>query len=323
MGILGMNLTSRSRLAGIALVAASATCVAGLAPADAAPDSTARISTSAALDAAGGRVAAPQPVVPVADGLATADGRVRLSPDAAGSVRIRDAAGAVSISLPGGAGATAEATADGVVYRGVAAATDLVAAPIAGGAQLMAVLESSSAPRAIPFDVDAGPGTDLVANADGSVDVVSTRTTGAGSTVTSRRGVIAAPWAVDATGAAVATRYVLQGNRLVQVVQPSASTVYPVTADPSVKIGLTGVFIHWSRSDAKRLAGVGIPTVAAVLATLCPATGPYVALCVGSAAGISSLLRSYSDSAIDAIYDSGRRVTTRVVPIVLTYIEKR
>ncbi|MFC7945047.1 hypothetical protein ACFUPZ_17480 [Microbacterium oxydans] len=44
---------------------------------------------------------------------------------------------------------------------------------------------------------------------------------------------VAAPWATDANGAAVETRYEVRGDELFQVVTPSATTAYPVVADPS------------------------------------------------------------------------------------------
>ena len=44
---------------------------------------------------------------------------------------------------------------------------------------------------------------------------------------------VAAPWAVDASGVSVETRYEIRGGDLVQVVVPSATTVYPIVADPT------------------------------------------------------------------------------------------
>ncbi len=44
---------------------------------------------------------------------------------------------------------------------------------------------------------------------------------------------IGAAWAVDANGAAVPTRYEIDGTTLTQVVETDATTAYPVVADPS------------------------------------------------------------------------------------------
>ena len=45
---------------------------------------------------------------------------------------------------------------------------------------------------------------------------------------------IATPWAVDANGDPVATRFELDGATLVQIVETNADTAFPVVADPSV-----------------------------------------------------------------------------------------
>ena len=46
-------------------------------------------------------------------------------------------------------------------------------------------------------------------------------------------GVISAPWAVDSVGASVSTHYTWSGTTLTQYVEPTASTVFPVLADPA------------------------------------------------------------------------------------------
>lgn len=44
---------------------------------------------------------------------------------------------------------------------------------------------------------------------------------------------LAAPWATDANGRDVQTRYEVRGDEVFQVVTPDAATAYPVVADPS------------------------------------------------------------------------------------------
>lgn len=44
---------------------------------------------------------------------------------------------------------------------------------------------------------------------------------------------VAAPWATDANGAQVETRYEVRGDELFQIITADESTVYPVVADPS------------------------------------------------------------------------------------------
>lgn len=47
-------------------------------------------------------------------------------------------------------------------------------------------------------------------------------------------GAVAAPWAVDATGQSVPTRYEIEGQALVQVIDFTAATAFPVVADPDI-----------------------------------------------------------------------------------------
>jgi hypothetical protein len=53
-------------------------------------------------------------------------------------------------------------------------------------------------------------------------------------TTTKRIATLAAPWAVDARGESVKTRYVLSDNSVVQVIDTDSTTTFPVVADPSV-----------------------------------------------------------------------------------------
>jgi hypothetical protein len=68
-------------------------------------------------------------------------------------------------------------------------------------------------------------------------------------------GVIAAPWARDANGRAIPTRYEIQGTTLVQVVDHRRpGVVYPVVADPNL--------FSWMKcagSVVAALVGVGVP----------------------------------------------------------------
>lgn len=59
---------------------------------------------------------------------------------------------------------------------------------------------------------------------------------------------IAAPWAVDANGRRVPTHYTLDGDTLVQSVEVTAETAFPVVADPSL--------LWWIEKGAKCLGGV-------------------------------------------------------------------
>jgi hypothetical protein len=64
-------------------------------------------------------------------------------------------------------------------------------------------------------------------------------------------------WAVDATGASVATHYELRGTELVQIVTPDAGTVYPVVADPTWVWIAAGWGMKLSRSETSRVRDYG------------------------------------------------------------------
>lgn len=169
--------------------------------------------------------------------------------------------------------------------------------------------------------MNAGPDSSLELNSDGSVSVVKEVTTPDGQTVKASQGEFAAPWAVDANGSPVPTSYEVHAMTLVQRVQPTDSTVFPVTADPSFKVGWTGLFVHWSRSDTKWLAGLGLTATGAAVGTLC--AGPQALLCAAAVASIWYALLSVSDASVDHLYNHGYRFTTRLSPFISSYWEKR
>lgn len=91
---------------------------------------------------------------------------------------------------------------------------------------------------------------------DGGVDVFETVQDDDGPT-TMLTGRIEAPWAVDANGGRVPTRFELDGQTLYQVVQPAEAAAYPVVSDPfwipAIVVGL--------RVGAQVLLKVGSRTV--------------------------------------------------------------
>jgi hypothetical protein len=60
---------------------------------------------------------------------------------------------------------------------------------------------------------------------------------------------------------------------------------------------------------------------AGAVGTLC--AGPQAALCGAAVASVYCTLLSASDAAIDYLYDHDRRLTTRLVPYVHSYWERR
>ncbi len=116
-------------------------------------------------------------------------------------------------------------------------AVESVAATLTtSGMRESVTLENSSAPSSYSFPVTLSPGEFLASNPDGSVSVMQSFSGGSISV-----GTFGAPWAKDATGALVPTSYSVQGSTLVQTVQTTPSTVYPVVADPYwIHVGADG-----------------------------------------------------------------------------------
>lgn len=82
---------------------------------------------------------------------------------------------------------------------------------------------------------------------------------------------VASPWAIDANGGKVPTHYVINGNSIIQIVETTPSTAFPVTADPS--------WVWWVGTAASCAAGVVSFAVA-------------VAKVPGVAARLNALVRS-------------------------------
>lgn len=67
-------------------------------------------------------------------------------------------------------------------------------------------------------------------------------------TVTEAIAEIATPWAVDANGSPLPTYYSIEGTSIVQTVETTADTAFPVVADPSL--------LWWIKTGAKCVGGV-------------------------------------------------------------------
>lgn len=132
--------------------------------------------------------------------------------------------GSVGLALP----AQAE-VADGVlvdsgsmVYSGDE--VDVVVQPIEDGSvRINTVISDAAAPHEFTYDLDLPSGAVLEPQADGSIVILDGDQWIGG---------VAAPWAVDAAGKAVPTRYEVGEDGFTQVVEADAQTRYPVVADP-------------------------------------------------------------------------------------------
>jgi hypothetical protein len=111
-----------------------------------------------------------------------------------------------------------------VVYLGVGSDVDVVVQPVEDGSvRINTVLHQERAPHDFTYQLSL-PGTAVLnAQEDGSIAILDGL---------DFLGGIAAPWAVDAAGAPVATRFEIDGHSFTQVVQPVPETRYPIVADP-------------------------------------------------------------------------------------------
>lgn len=168
--------------------------------------------------------------------------------------------GDVSVGIPG------DHTPNGVrfdaatVFPAVAPEASVVARATDQGAQVLTVIEGPSAPSRYRFRITTGGGTlsldgrggAVVAGGDG--DVVAT---------------IEPAWAVDATGSAVPTRYVVDGQDLIQVVDHSQAH-YPVIADPSVSLGWK-IYTRYRKAEVHRIASNPLTDKIKYAAAICAA----------------------------------------------------
>jgi hypothetical protein len=111
-------------------------------------------------------------------------------------------------------------------------------------ASTVLVLDNGRAPSSFHFDVNLLAGMSLALEPDGSI------------TVSKENGPVGSfrpPWARDATGRALATRYRVIGRSIEQKIDTSGA-VYPVTADPKYTTGYVTGTVYFKKSETKVIA---------------------------------------------------------------------
>lgn len=141
--------------------------------------------------------------------------------------------GGAAMGLPVRDGATATRVNKSVVIEGSSDGTAVVAQSLPTGARAMVTIANADAPERYAFPITGVSRLEVMP--DGSVlgfplDAASDSTADTASMK------FAPPWAKDATGRDIATRYEIEGTTLVQVVEHKGAegVVYPLTADPTV-----------------------------------------------------------------------------------------
>jgi hypothetical protein len=190
--------------------------------------------------------------VPSAETVQTAEGLTALSTAPDGSevtvlvpmdqarpvIAVEGNGTSVSIGVPRTAGTgPAQIVDDAVVFTEQQAGFATTVQPLAGGAVRTSVrIAGPSSPDQYRFPLSLEGGASPALQGDGSVAVSKKLSYPgeAGSVITRTvvTSTIARAWAIDADGLAVPTRYSLEGTTLVQHVDLTATTAFPVVADP-------------------------------------------------------------------------------------------
>lgn len=135
------------------------------------------------------------------------------------------------------------------------------------GAQSFAVLRSS-ADSTIQWSLGLPRGSHAAVAPDGGVSV--TRTVQPGVTI--RATVVDAPWAVDATGRPLSTRYAVSDGSLIQTVD-LRDAVLPVTADPRLTYG-RGVYLNMRGFELFAVGSAIVVTAGGAAAFACDRGAP-------------------------------------------------
>ncbi|TFC94512.1 MULTISPECIES: hypothetical protein [Cryobacterium] len=153
-----------------------------------------------------------------------------------------------TIGLPfAGEASSAKVEAEGIVsYDNLNGSTTVPVVKADGTIQINTVIENADAPTRYDYPLSLPGGGTIVDDGAGGFIV---------SDATQVIAAIAAPWAKDADGVEVATRYELTGTTLTQVVEHRAAGVaYPVVADPKVSTLWWGIAIKLTHAETVAMA---------------------------------------------------------------------
>jgi hypothetical protein len=268
-----------------------------------------RAATLSAEDGSGGVLGAltqatPTTIDNAAEVITTAKGKdsiaatvasayVRVPVDPADGIQVVSSRGRISIGLPFAAHASdVVVEAPGIVsYDNQNGSSTVPVVQDNGTVQINTVISSSSAPTRYSYPIALPVGGGLVPGGDGSVFV----TTAQGEVVA----IIAAPWAKDASGAAIDTRYEIAGHTLTQIVDHTVpGVVYPVVADPSVGVQWWGIIIKYNRAETKSIAAQASGAAAIAIACSKVPSGIPAAACAAAAFVFTSTIVAITRSAV-------------------------
>ncbi|NEM91852.1 hypothetical protein [Galbitalea soli] len=181
------------------------------------------------------------------------------------------------ISLPFASGGARVASVGGAVKAfSNQNGSDTILVPGRSGMVAMAsLIRSANAPSRYSYVFHSRAGVKLISDsATGGVIVTDSQH--------EPIAMVAAPWAVDALGHRVPTRYETRGDRLTQVVDLTTPGItFPVVADPKTLYFWWGQAIRFTKSETKRVAAAADYGHAALISTFCGLIGlaPGVIAC--------------------------------------------
>ena len=262
------------------------------------------LAASAAMTAAALPALAVEQPVTVADRL----GEISLVEDAVpvrqspletvrnGTVRLGTGEAAVSLGLPVPDASRVEHSDGRYVVPGADGAS-LAVAPTVTGAQILVGVESREAPTSYAFDVDAPAGFAPWITPDGGVEIADAEGRPAVQ--------LAAPWALDAGGRRVPTRFELRGGAITQVVDHRAGDFdYPIVADPKIfKCDkYLSICVKFNKKETKSIAAKvkKANSSARALAAFICAKIPHPVIAIGCAGTVLAALPSLRKTFLSA-----------------------
>jgi Protein of unknown function (DUF2599) len=169
--------------------------------------------------------------------------RIEVPWDARDGISVNSRSGQISVGLPFASRAKRAApVADGLVaFDNVNGTYTVPVVKSDGSLAITSIIKSSDSANSFQYRFSLPKGVKLVLdNSTGAVDGVDEK----GKWIAG----IAKPWAVDARGADVPTRFELNGNSLVQIVDTNSNSfAYPIVADPWLGFSMIQR-ATWSRS---------------------------------------------------------------------------
>jgi len=232
--------------------------------------------------------------------ISSAGGQVRVASDKP-SASIATNEKSVRITLVDASSKGSQDSNFGRVYGDTSRDTDIAIRTIDSGVQMLAILHSPTASNTQRYRLDVPAGTDLQALNGGYALVQSDGTVA---------GIIAAPWATDATGRALPTSYSLEGTTLVQTTDTTGAS-FPVVVDPKITFGF-GIYLnmwgHEVRTAAAAIVaigGVGAAVACTLIGRLPNQFLKTLATLVCGAAAVNlqkvfaAIVRTYQDTSIN------------------------